>query len=59
MNQELWNLLFSWSTGRQCMLPEGCSAPLDGMLIYIGLVALLGGLIYIERGQLVAMTWRK
>ncbi|MFB6245831.1 MAG: hypothetical protein ABEJ03_05805 [Candidatus Nanohaloarchaea archaeon] len=35
LDQKLWNLLFSWITGRKCFLPEGCSPPVAGILIYI------------------------
>lgn len=33
MDQATWNLLFGWMNG-QCMLPEGCSPPTDGVIFY-------------------------
>lgn len=39
IDQSIWNLLFSWMTGTQCMLPEGCTVPLPGVLFYLVLVA--------------------
>ena len=35
MNQSTWNLLFGWMTEKQCMLPEGCSIPLEGLAAYM------------------------
>ncbi|MFB6199644.1 MAG: hypothetical protein ABEJ83_02090 [Candidatus Nanohaloarchaea archaeon] len=35
MDQSSWNLLFGWITGKQCMLPEGCSVPIEGLAVYM------------------------
>jgi hypothetical protein len=53
MNQELWNLLFGF-TGKRCFLPEGCSPPPLGILIYIVLITALlatGYYLYTEHLQ--------
>lgn len=38
LDQSTWNLLFGW-TGKQCMIPEGCSPPLEGVAVYVALLA--------------------
>ena len=42
MDQETWNTLFSWITGRQCFIPEGCDPPLIGVLFYAGFLIFIG-----------------
>ncbi len=37
LDQATWNLLFGW-TGRTCFIPEGCTVPLD-LLLLIAVVA--------------------
>lgn len=48
IDQEFWNLLFGF-LGRECMLPEGCKVPLDGILVYLGVFLLL----------VAVLKWRK
>lgn len=39
LDQSTWNLLFGWMTGRQCFLPEGCTLPMTGVLVYAVILA--------------------
>lgn len=56
MNQELWNILFGWITGRQCFLPEGCNPPLAGVVIYLLIIAgiISTAVIYLNRDNIFA-----
>lgn len=42
MEQETWNILFSWLTGKQCFVPEGCNPPFIGIVFYLGTILLTG-----------------
>lgn len=42
MEQESWNTLFGWLTGRQCFIPEGCEPPLIGVVVYAVFLIALG-----------------
>jgi len=35
LDQEIWNLLFGWLANRECLIPEGCKIPPEGILFYI------------------------
>jgi hypothetical protein len=35
LSQSTWNLLFSWITGKQCFIPEGCNPPVEGIFVYL------------------------
>lgn len=56
MNQELWNLLFGWITGRQCFLPEGCNVPTSGIIVYLLLIAavIASVVIYLNKDDITA-----
>ncbi|MFB6204870.1 MAG: hypothetical protein ABEJ75_04440 [Candidatus Nanohaloarchaea archaeon] len=43
MEQAAWNMLFSWITGSRCFIPEGCSPPLSGIVVYATLLAAIAG----------------
>lgn len=45
LDQATWNLLFGW-TGRQCFIPEGCTAPLTGILLYVVIIAAIAAIIW-------------
>lgn len=50
MDPELWDALFGWMTGRQCFLPEGCTPPVGGILIYVAvIVAIIAAIRYREK----------
>lgn len=38
IDQQLWNALFGWMREGQCMLPEGCTVPAEGVLFYLGTI---------------------
>lgn len=59
MDQELWNTLFGWITGKQCFVPEGCPSPAEGILVYISIIVVVALVAYIERNQLLGALWRK
>lgn len=59
MDQELWNLLFSGITEKQCFIPEGCSPPIGGLIIYFAALVLVIMVAYVERDQLMGTLWRK
>ena len=42
MDQQTWNALFSWITGRQCFLPEGCQPPMSGIILYALILIAIG-----------------
>jgi hypothetical protein len=44
IEQELWNFLFGF-LGEQCMLPEGCTVPLEGVLVYLGTIIVLAAVL--------------
>ena len=46
VDQDLWNLLFGWMQEGQCMLPEGCTAPLPGLAFYIGVVLVIAAVVH-------------
>lgn len=56
MNQELWNLLFGWITGRQCFVPEGCNVPTSGIVVYLLLIAavIASVVIYLNKDDITA-----
>lgn len=41
IDQELWNFLFGFLGQGQCMLPEGCTIPIEGVLVYLGTIIVL------------------
>lgn len=45
VDQDLWNLLFGWMQQGQCMLPEGCTAPLPSIAFYIGVVLAVAAVV--------------
>ncbi len=38
IDQTSWDVLFSWLTGKRCMLPEGCEIPVEGVAFYLVLL---------------------
>lgn len=53
MDQGLWNLLFGWLTGKQCMIPEGCNPPVTGIIIYTSaiIISVIGLYFLYERRE--------
>lgn len=57
IDQDTWNTLFSWMSGTECMLPEGCPVPLQGVAVYVFIVVFIAVMLYwnrhaiIDRGQ--------
>ncbi|MFB6241873.1 MAG: hypothetical protein ABEJ36_03665 [Candidatus Nanosalina sp.] len=47
LDQQTWNTLFAWMQDGQCMLPEGCSLPPEGVAIYAAALIIVLGFIYI------------
>lgn len=41
MDQAVWNLLFFWITGEQCFIPEGCPPPVEGVIAYVLVAAVI------------------
>lgn len=58
MEQETWNLLFGWmNPGKQCMLPEGCSIPVEGVAVYITLLLAAAGAGYWLKNNQERLPW--
>ncbi|MFB6241520.1 MAG: hypothetical protein ABEJ36_01815 [Candidatus Nanosalina sp.] len=48
LDQGTWNTLFGWLGQGQCMLPEGCNVPIEGVIAYIAIIIAL----------LAVLNWR-
>lgn len=46
MDQNTWNLLFGWISGKKCLLPEGCPPPAEGVAVYAVLLFVVAGGAY-------------
>lgn len=46
LDQSTWNTLFGWITGQQCFIPEGCTAPIEGIVVYAIALLVLAGLVW-------------
>ncbi len=58
VSQGTWNTLFSWITGKQCLIPEGCPPPVEGVFVYgLLLVAIAGSAYYVHRNGVP--EWRE
>lgn len=53
ISRDLWNTLFSWMSGQQCFLPEGCDVPLQGVLVYVAILMFFAVLLYWFRAPIV------
>lgn len=52
IDQQLWNALFGWQGTGQCMLPEGCTVPVVGVLLYVAVLVFVAAAI-IKREELL------
>lgn len=57
MDQQLWNLLFGWITGRQCFIPEGCSPPAEGVALYLTVLLVVAAVAW--KRKEVKSAWRR
>lgn len=46
IEQSTWNLLFGW-TGRRCFIPEGCTPPVEGVIVYTASAAMVAAAFYL------------
>ncbi len=51
--QDLWNTLFGWMSAKQCMLPEGCALPLQGVLVYVVALVFIVVMVYWFRDDII------
>ena len=45
IDQQLWNALFGWMREGSCMLPEGCTVPLEGVLFYLAAIVVIAAVL--------------
>ena len=56
IDQDLWNLLFGWMQEGQCMIPEGCTVPLHGVIFYTAVILVLVAVVHWREKILEAKT---
>lgn len=49
IDQQIWNLLFGWMREGECMIPEGCTLPPEGIAFYLALTVAIAAAIYFRK----------